>query len=86
MIVETDCYGCLNLNRAARRACRVCRGSGYVHKSLPDPPAREPEPSTCDGCGEWFETSVLYPLGDAKWATRMLCAECIGVVRAAGRI
>jgi hypothetical protein len=38
-IVRVPCPDCGNRNRAARRACKrrkgMCRGSGYVLKSVP---------------------------------------------------
>lgn len=35
VLVEVDCPDCGNVNRAARRRCRFCRGTGKAYKNLP---------------------------------------------------
>ncbi|MGH9200697.1 MAG: hypothetical protein ACRD2A_05620 [Vicinamibacterales bacterium] len=41
--IEVDCPWCGNVNRRARRACRYCKRTGKVMKSIPIAPNFEIE-------------------------------------------
>lgn len=61
---DVTCPECGNANRAARRGCRACGGTGTVKKSLPNPiVARD-------------VAHIYEPLGGADWFPTFGCKVC----------